>query len=197
MAGVGVERVFNYARDVCHYRRGQLKPETIRSLLLMYCHQTSESRVNISYSSLKDTININSMSDNDIEKEIQAREDECKLQAQVVSSWDQDHFISDTEDNIPARTRRIELQREFRIRSSRRRDRSGVIDVQELSYPVESPSQFRPGQEIEFDDTIWDIRSSEERELSRLPQITANSSLEEGGTRTNSVRPGPNKRRRI
>ncbi|KAJ9481691.1 hypothetical protein VN97_g11775 [Penicillium thymicola] len=33
-SGAGVERLFNYARDVCHYRRGQLKPETIRSLML-------------------------------------------------------------------------------------------------------------------------------------------------------------------
>lgn len=33
-SGAGVERLFNCARDVCHYRRGQLKPETIRSLML-------------------------------------------------------------------------------------------------------------------------------------------------------------------
>ncbi|KAJ5849214.1 hypothetical protein N7534_007903 [Penicillium rubens] len=33
-SGAGVKRLFNCARDVCHYRRGQLKPETIRSLML-------------------------------------------------------------------------------------------------------------------------------------------------------------------
>lgn len=33
-SGAGVERLFNCARDICHYRRGQLKPETIRSLML-------------------------------------------------------------------------------------------------------------------------------------------------------------------
>jgi hAT family C-terminal dimerisation region len=33
-SGAGVERLFNCARDVCHYRRGQLKPSTIRSLML-------------------------------------------------------------------------------------------------------------------------------------------------------------------
>ena len=123
--------------------------------------------------------------------------DECRLQAQVVSSWDKDHFISDTEDNIPARTRRAELQREFRIRSSWRRDRLGVNYVQELSYPVESPSQSRLRPEIEPDDTVWDIPSSEERELSRLSRITENSSSEENNTRANSVRSGLNKRRRI
>lgn len=29
-----MERLFNYARDVRHYRRRHLKPETIRSLML-------------------------------------------------------------------------------------------------------------------------------------------------------------------
>lgn len=33
-SGAGVERLFNCARDVCHYRRGQLKLEIIRSLML-------------------------------------------------------------------------------------------------------------------------------------------------------------------
>lgn len=33
-SGAGVKQLFNCARDVCHYRREQLKPETIRSLML-------------------------------------------------------------------------------------------------------------------------------------------------------------------
>ena len=33
-SGAGVERLFNSARDICHYRRGQLKPSTIRELML-------------------------------------------------------------------------------------------------------------------------------------------------------------------
>ena len=36
-SGAGVERLFNCARDICHYRRGQLKPETIRDLMLHLC----------------------------------------------------------------------------------------------------------------------------------------------------------------
>ena len=32
----GVERVFSAARDVCRYRRGQLNPDTIRAIMLMY-----------------------------------------------------------------------------------------------------------------------------------------------------------------
>lgn len=33
-SSAGVKRLFNCARDVCHYRQGQLKPETIRDLML-------------------------------------------------------------------------------------------------------------------------------------------------------------------
>lgn len=33
-SGAGVERLFNCARDICHYRRGHLKSDTIKSLML-------------------------------------------------------------------------------------------------------------------------------------------------------------------
>ncbi|KAJ5249388.1 hypothetical protein N7524_011704, partial [Penicillium chrysogenum] len=35
--GVGVERLFNTARDICHYRRGRMKSETIEELMLFLC----------------------------------------------------------------------------------------------------------------------------------------------------------------
>jgi hypothetical protein len=35
--GAGVERLFNSARDVCHYCRGSLNPETIRDIMLYMC----------------------------------------------------------------------------------------------------------------------------------------------------------------
>lgn len=35
--GAGVERLFNSARDVCHYRRGSLKPSTIQDLMMFMC----------------------------------------------------------------------------------------------------------------------------------------------------------------
>ena len=41
-SGAGVERLFNCARDICHYRRGQLKPETIRDLMLQMCSSKFE-----------------------------------------------------------------------------------------------------------------------------------------------------------
>ncbi|KAJ6105315.1 hypothetical protein N7523_010125 [Penicillium sp. IBT 18751x] len=35
--GAGVERLFNTARDICHYRRGSLKSRTIEELMLYLC----------------------------------------------------------------------------------------------------------------------------------------------------------------
>lgn len=35
--GAGVERLFYSARDICHYRRGSLKPRTIRDIMLWMC----------------------------------------------------------------------------------------------------------------------------------------------------------------
>ncbi|OQD75278.1 hypothetical protein PENANT_c155G02862 [Penicillium antarcticum] len=35
--GAGVERLFNSARDICHYRRGSLKSRTIQELMMYMC----------------------------------------------------------------------------------------------------------------------------------------------------------------
>ncbi|KAJ6038040.1 hypothetical protein N7460_007811 [Penicillium canescens] len=35
--GAGVERLFNSARDICHYRRGSLKPTSIQDLMMYLC----------------------------------------------------------------------------------------------------------------------------------------------------------------
>ena len=35
--GAGVERLFNTARDICHYRRGRLNSNTIQELMMYLC----------------------------------------------------------------------------------------------------------------------------------------------------------------
>ncbi|CAG8360892.1 unnamed protein product [Penicillium salamii] len=35
--GAGVERLFNTARDICHYRRGRIKSETVEDLMMFLC----------------------------------------------------------------------------------------------------------------------------------------------------------------
>ena len=37
ISGVGVERLFNSVRDICHYRRSRLHPETINALMFQMC----------------------------------------------------------------------------------------------------------------------------------------------------------------
>ncbi len=36
-SGVGVERLFNSSRDVCHYHRSRLLPDTIHAIMLQMC----------------------------------------------------------------------------------------------------------------------------------------------------------------
>ncbi|KGO51221.1 hypothetical protein PEX1_030960 [Penicillium expansum] len=37
VTSAGVERLFNTARDICHYRRGRMKSETIEELIMFLC----------------------------------------------------------------------------------------------------------------------------------------------------------------
>jgi hypothetical protein len=37
--GAGVKRLFNSARDICHYRRGSLSEKTIQDLMMYICAQ--------------------------------------------------------------------------------------------------------------------------------------------------------------
>ena len=109
MAGVGVGRIFNLVRDFAYYPHEQLKPDTIRAILLVYCHQGSKLRRDTTQTELSQTIDIRSMTDKEIEIEIQQCEMGCNIWVREVDSWNQDHFIGDTEENIPPRTLRIEL----------------------------------------------------------------------------------------
>jgi hAT family dimerisation domain. len=43
--GAGVERLFNTARDICHYRRGRMKSETIQELMMYLCTSRFELEV--------------------------------------------------------------------------------------------------------------------------------------------------------
>jgi hypothetical protein len=73
LAGVGVERVFNFARDMCGYRRGHLKPDTLRALLLVYHHQITEARTDELHKELELTMDIKTMSAEEIKEELKIR----------------------------------------------------------------------------------------------------------------------------
>jgi hypothetical protein len=104
LAGVGVERVFNFARDMCGYRRGHLKPSTLRALLLVYHNQIAEARIDEHQRELHSTMDTTVMTDEEIEHEIETRKAEIDLRLNDIDSWDQDQYISD--DEVPAAGRR-------------------------------------------------------------------------------------------
>lgn len=105
MAGAGVERVFNFARDMCGYRRGQLQPKTIRALLLIYFSQIMESRIDALQQKLYLTVNIDDMTEEEMEAEITAREEEINIRHLAIDKWDEDNYISD-EEGSPDQHRR-------------------------------------------------------------------------------------------
>jgi hypothetical protein len=104
LAGVGVERVFNFARDMCGYRRGHLKPDTLRALLLVYHHQITEARTDELHKELELTMDIKTMSAEEIEEELKMRQVEMDTRLITIDSWDQVEYISD--DEVPRASRR-------------------------------------------------------------------------------------------
>jgi hypothetical protein len=53
--GVGVERLFNTSRDVCHYRRSRLHPDTIEAIMLQIC--TDRFTINEEYKDIIEEMN--------------------------------------------------------------------------------------------------------------------------------------------
>lgn len=126
IAGVGVERAFNYARDMCHYRRGQMKPETLRAEMLVFYSQLSESRLSKLQEQLSCVLDTRDMTEEEMETEIQQQEAEINLRNDKIDSWDMDSYISDEESSpgISARTRKQQLKREYIERKRKRRNHS-------------------------------------------------------------------------
>lgn len=81
--GVGVERLFNSSRDVCHYRRSRLHADTIEAIMLQMC--TDRFAIKEEYQNILEELNVEdvlfTLNDND------DTEDGCS----VV-------YISDVED---------------------------------------------------------------------------------------------------
>ena len=79
-SGVGVENIFSTARDVCHYRRNRLAPETIEAIMI----QMSADRFELKreYTVLEDD-------DNDEQKDVGYEDLNVELEV---------NYISDEED---------------------------------------------------------------------------------------------------
>lgn len=88
--GSGVERLFNTARDICHYRRGSLKATTIQDLMMYLC--TSR-------------FDIESEQHTFIEEYLTAQEIQAVKEKNKTERLDDDVFdlISDTEEDPSAK----------------------------------------------------------------------------------------------
>jgi hypothetical protein len=169
IAGVGVERVFSLARDMCGYRRGQLQPQTIRALLLLYFSLVVESRVDELQKELYLTMNIDDMTEQEMEAEISAREEDINIRQDKIDTWDEDHYISD-EDTEPfiSKTTRISDRIEYIARKRRRQNFS--TQGQELSVLEESQRQelrrqlAQHDQRNRLDPSLWDIDVSDKED---------------------------------
>jgi len=83
-----VERLFNSARDICHYRRGSLKPNTIKDLMMSMC----TSRFDI------ESEQLTFVDEYLTAQEIQAAREEQDARKAV----DEFDLISDNEEDAPA-----------------------------------------------------------------------------------------------
>jgi len=94
--GAGVERLFNSARDICHYRRGSLKSSTIQELMMFMCTE----KFDIEEQQLAFLREYRTREENDwaVEEE------------QVPATQDDLEPISDNEENSSAPTRRTTSQ---------------------------------------------------------------------------------------
>jgi len=96
-AGVGVERLFNVARDICDYRRHSLKPDTIRLLMMLTCAENlsmkEEYRLLLAATDLEDT----ATDDEDQEDHF---DEEDRVTNLISDGEDHDDF-SETEDDDP------------------------------------------------------------------------------------------------
>lgn len=90
-AGVGTERVFNGARDICYFRRARMLPVTIRALTIVHhfeaFHPTSEQEAMI-----EDSTGLAEMTTTQLKAEEEERLTELKR------AWTRD-YISDVEED--------------------------------------------------------------------------------------------------
>jgi DNA-binding XRE family transcriptional regulator len=207
LAGVGVERVFNFARDMCHFRRGQLHPDTIRSLLLVYHSQIKESRIDQHQEDLASTIDIADMSQEEIENEIANRDSEINLRRENIDKWDQDHYISDNDEqpNATTRTIRMQLRTAYIARKQsywNSRPQQSLSNYERRGEEARAQRIALIAEQNEANSDIWNISSDAIQEEERNENvhgedITLPIPLEDSSSPSRSYNTGTLKRNRV
>lgn len=128
--GSGVERLFNSARDICHYRRGSLKPKTIKDLMMFMC--TSKFDI--------ESEQLNFVDEYLTTQEIQA----AKEEKDASKRRDEFNPISDNEEDVPA-TISLPIQPPSQCALGKRprtevtEDQGPLIELDNNNYEVEIP----------------------------------------------------------
>ncbi|KAI9881927.1 MAG: hypothetical protein M1823_006362, partial [Watsoniomyces obsoletus] len=118
---VGVERLFNMARDVCNYRRGHLKGDTIRSLMMMRHRDATDLEAEIDQDPEVDPFEQNQVKtdigwalEQDFISDGEGSDDEPFL---AVDTFHDDLYDNSDEGRLPERTA-TRLQRQRTTRQS-------------------------------------------------------------------------------
>jgi nuclear transport factor 2 (NTF2) superfamily protein len=121
IAGVGVERVFNFCRDICHFRRGHLLPETISALIMCFHSLKTENRLIDMYSRLRLLLDVSDLSPEAMEVEIQDLDRELAIyQEQALANF-VDEYISDEDEQPPlARSTLMKRKQYLKIKAMER-----------------------------------------------------------------------------
>jgi hAT family C-terminal dimerisation region len=157
-SGAGVERLFNSARDICHYRRGHLKPDTIKDLMLhlfssKFELEQSELEMVKEYLSAGEAAMLDQMRKpilsldhldpiSDDEEEDNQEEDESENESEDDQEDDQEDELSPVQ---PATQRKQAQRKRPRSRTSEALD--NIDDALPLpEMPTEESTQARSGR---------------------------------------------------
>lgn len=167
IAGVGVERTFNFARDICHYRRGRLSPETITSIMLVRHAQIQEDHRTEVQHSLSGLIDTKDMSEEEMELELKELTQDMSSRQKGIQQWDNVEAIPD-KDPLPRSQMRTVLMEQRK--AFFRRNRS--------IYQPHTLQQTLSRSEVELEEirqANWAKRSAE-----MIAQDRANPHLYDG-----------------
>lgn len=192
-ASVGIERVFNSARDICHYRRGQLRPESIQALILMKVHD----RIQVQ----DETTQYEQLLEEELSPEQLAEEVEQRGK-ELEAAIGLDYISSDEEDGWEtADTPLSTLPPNKRVQAAYQRKKKAANTTRSMNHSQSSNpcarqyqtrqhpvNEMSLGKQREID--LESLHSESEPELPSLPSpMPARKRLRQSGNAMNTSKP--------
>jgi hypothetical protein len=179
LAGMGVERIFNFSREICSFRRGKLSPETIRALILLYFQMVADHRLNAARAQLDGVLDTGDWDEDDFLDAIAEITEEISAAESHTNELCQPQYISD-EEELTAGTRTEwtrdllrRARREHEKRRNMRRENELLAAAQSRQQTLGRPEQVRAQNEaietelhhqryVNRSLTNWEVPSDEE-----------------------------------